>query len=278
MDITDSQVHLWMRNTPDRPWLIGSEQFAHGPEMTGEQMIAKMDAAGVDRAIVVPPSWAGDNNDVAAAAVAANPDRFALAGRIAMTKPLSNEEFATWYRAQNMCAIRLTFARLDAVNWLHDGTADWFWGAAEALDVPVFVFAPNQNDAMAKIAEEHPALRLALCHINLETRLRGDQIAGPITDAIALAEYPNISVKASSLPGYVDEAYPFPTLRPYIRDVVDAFGAERVFWGSDATRLSVPYSEIRRQFTDDLDFLDDRQRELILGGAVSKWVAWPELA
>jgi predicted TIM-barrel fold metal-dependent hydrolase len=74
----------------------------------------------------------------------------------------------------------------------------------------------------------------------------------------------------------VDEPYPFPTLRSYIREVVQAFGAERVFWGSDATRLPVPYREIRRQFTDDLDFLDDRERTLILGQAVSEWVRWPE--
>ena len=47
----DSQVHAYERNRPERPW-IG---FLHGPdEVTGDDMVAAMDAVGVDGALLVP--------------------------------------------------------------------------------------------------------------------------------------------------------------------------------------------------------------------------------
>ena len=53
----------------------------------------------------------------------------------------------------------------------------------------------------------------------------------------AFAELPNISVKATSLPSYTTEAYPFPTMQKCLRTLVETFGADRVFWGTDLSRL-----------------------------------------
>ncbi len=54
----DAQVHAYERNHPGRPW-VGT---LYGPaEVTGDQMVAAMDAVGVDGAILVSPArGAGD--------------------------------------------------------------------------------------------------------------------------------------------------------------------------------------------------------------------------
>ena len=50
MPIIDAQVHAYERNRPGRPW----HGVLTGPdEVTGEQTVAAMDAAGVDGAILV---------------------------------------------------------------------------------------------------------------------------------------------------------------------------------------------------------------------------------
>jgi L-fuconolactonase len=52
MSTIDSQVHAYERNHPGRP-RIGTLQ---GPaEVTGDQMVAAMDAVGVDGAVLVSP-------------------------------------------------------------------------------------------------------------------------------------------------------------------------------------------------------------------------------
>ena len=53
--IVDAQVHFWKANTPDRPWL--PNRVAQLPEpFLIEQLVPMMDEAGVDRAVIVPPS------------------------------------------------------------------------------------------------------------------------------------------------------------------------------------------------------------------------------
>src|SRR5262249_6429805 len=86
--IVDTQAHIWAAPTPQRPWMEGMEKRAHLPVPLDKHMLlAEMDAAGVDRAVLVPPSLDGDRNDLCLAAAAAHPDRFAVMGRLLLDKP-----------------------------------------------------------------------------------------------------------------------------------------------------------------------------------------------
>ncbi len=52
MEIVDAQVHAYERNYPGRPW-VGHLQ---GPaSATGDEMVAAMDAVGVDGALLARP-------------------------------------------------------------------------------------------------------------------------------------------------------------------------------------------------------------------------------
>jgi len=48
----DAQVHTYERNHPGRPWV---STLAGPAEVTGDQMVAAMDAVGIDGAILVSP-------------------------------------------------------------------------------------------------------------------------------------------------------------------------------------------------------------------------------
>mgnify|MGYP003348371069 CR=1 FL=1 len=64
----DSQVHVWGANTPERPWPARAHAQREIP-LGHEELLREMDAAGVQRLIIVPPSWEGDRNDLALAAL-----------------------------------------------------------------------------------------------------------------------------------------------------------------------------------------------------------------
>ena len=73
MPIVDAQVHIWGADTPERPWPPGQAHRAHRPQpFSKDDLLAAMAAAGVDRAVIVPPSWEGDRNDLALAAAQAH--------------------------------------------------------------------------------------------------------------------------------------------------------------------------------------------------------------
>ena len=132
--IVDSQVHLWKAQTPDWPWVPG--RVAQLPEpFTIESLVPMMDEAGVDRAVIVPPSWPGDRNDYALEAVRRHPARFAVMGRIPLEKPQSAALLPKWKEQPGMLGIRLTLHRAQAAL-LESGTADWFWPAARRPACP----------------------------------------------------------------------------------------------------------------------------------------------
>ena len=63
MLIVDSQVHIWGADTPERPWPKRAEAQRPIP-LDKDDLLREMNEAGVDRVIIVPPSWEGDRNDL----------------------------------------------------------------------------------------------------------------------------------------------------------------------------------------------------------------------
>ena len=80
MLITDAQVHIWRANTPERPWRAG-EKSHREPPLDADELLREMGAAGVNRAVLVPPFLDGDRNDLVLDAVRLHPGRFAAMGR-----------------------------------------------------------------------------------------------------------------------------------------------------------------------------------------------------
>jgi L-fuconolactonase len=275
--IVDAQVHIWEPEREDRPWPPWGNKYVHrnGRPLTAEELLDDMAVAGVDRAILVPPSWEGDRNDVVLAAAERYPDRFGVMGRIKLDADDSREEMASWRATPGMLGIRVLFVHHGTAEWLTDGTADWFWPEAEKAGIPVAVLAPGQGKQIGAIAHAHPSLRIVVDHLNLHKMPeRPLSIESTVDDTIELAQFPNVAVKASALPFFTDSVFPFPDLKPIVASVVEAFGAERVFWGSDLSRLPCSYSELVRFFTAELDFLSTRERQLLLGDGISEWLGW----
>ena len=62
---------------------------------------------------------------------------------------------------------------------------------------------------------------------------------------------------------------------PLVRRVVDAFGPERCFWGSDLSHLPCPYREVVTLFTEEMKTLSARELEWIMGRGLAEWLDWP---
>ncbi len=276
MIIVDSQVHIWGADTPQRPWPPGRAHQAHRPQpFSKDDLLKEMDAAGVGRVVIVPPSWEGDRNDLAIEAARLHPDRFAVMGRLAVEKPESGALLAGWKRQPGMLGLRFTFHTALQKPWLSDGTADWLWPAAERAGLPIMIFVPGSLPQAGRIAERHPGVRLVIDHLALSMTQKDDAAFADLPDLLALARYPNVAVKASALPSYSTEPYPYRGLHKHIRRVFDAFGPRRVFWGTDLTRLPCPYRQAITLFTEELTWLSKADAEWVMGRAVCEWLGWP---
>jgi predicted TIM-barrel fold metal-dependent hydrolase len=273
--IVDSQVHLWKAESPDWQWVPGLKPQLAEP-MTIERLVPMMDDAGVDRVVVVPPSWPGDRNDYALEAAKRYPNRFHVMGRIPLQNPQSATLLPAWREQPGMLGIRLLFNG-PSISWLTDGTADWFWPVAEKAQIPVMFFAPGQVSEIGPIAESHPQLPLIIDHMGLTGAMaKENSIAAAIDQAVALAKYPNVSVKMSGSPGVSLQDYPFRDITVHLQRVFDAYGPQRCYWGTDMTNsfAKATYRQRVTHFTEELSFLSDTDKDWVMGRAILARLNW----
>jgi predicted TIM-barrel fold metal-dependent hydrolase len=281
--IVDSQVHIWREETPDRPWVPGARERlrlnGHREEaFSYQECIGLMDEAGVDRALILPPSWEGDRIDYALEACEAYPERFGIMARIPQNKPAEGAAMMRDF-AQNphIKGTRLTFHRPIDRNWMIDGTNDWYWPLAEELDIRTMVHAPIWKAELGQIADRHPGLRIIIDHMGIMARCVDDAIGYWVSETADLCARPNIYVKVSAIPGYSTQPFPNLNIAPYVREMVDKMGPERCFWGTDLTRLmghGLTYKDTIEQFTKYFPFSTE-ELEWIMGRGICECLDWP---
>jgi predicted TIM-barrel fold metal-dependent hydrolase len=271
MQIVDAQIHTWGAGLPSN---LSHRQVTH---FAPEEAIALMDAGGVDAAVIHPPGWDPNSTDMAFAAVRTYPGRFAIMGSLPLDRPDSRARIAAWRDQPGMLGLRYTFLHDPARQRLHDGAFDWLFAEAEKAGVPIATLATDSLACLGRIAERHPGLRLTIDHMGGRgglTTLKDAAAMTHIPQLLALAKLPNVAVKATGAPGYSAEAYPFPTMQTYLHQIYDAFGPQRMFWGTDITKMPCSWQQCVTMFTEELPWLSDQDKRLVMGDALCAWWGW----
>jgi len=267
MLIVDSQVHIWdNRKLPPH----------HRQVMTfgKDDLLAEMDAAGVDAAIICPPFMLPEVNELACEAAREHPDRLAVMGFFPIDKPESREVIKTWRERPGSVGLRWVLNQPHHKQWWADGTMDWVWAAAEKEGLPVALHAADALPEIGKVADRHPDLKLAVDHMGTPSASKDEASFVHLDQLLALAKRPNVSVKLSGSAMNSTADYPWRNIHGQIRRMFDAFGPERCFWGTDITRMHPTYRQCVTMFTEEMDWLKGRDLELVMGRAMLEWLGW----
>jgi predicted TIM-barrel fold metal-dependent hydrolase len=285
MDIVDSQVHLWEADRSDRPWPRDrpSSRPQREVPLGPIELLPLMDATGVDRAVVVPPMWATDDNASAIEWSQHHPNRLGIMGRFDLWAD-NRERIETFLEQPGMLGIRMSVPRERGSAWIDDpNEVAWFWAAAERLQIPIMLFTSKGVRGVDAIAERYPTLRIILDHLGLPLQPRPDASTDEGSDlslfwdfdsVLNLARYPNVSAKLSCLPFYTNEPYPYTNLTSHLQRTYDLFGPKRLMWGSDFTRLRNGTYQQCLDHVRNLEFLTDEDREWILGRSILEVLNW----
>ena len=267
MLIVDSQVHTWTGGTPPAVHRPGS--------FTNDELIRAMDAAGVDRVVLVPPKWDPGAIAHAEVGVQQHPDRFALMCGLPFDQPDGPALLAGWRQAGRL-GLRLTFTTPEQMAALRDGAAEWIWATAERHGIPIMLAIWGRLAEAVPIAARHPGLRLVIDHLGIPVtqRTRDDDAFSDMPAVLELARHDNVAIKASGLAAHSTEAYPFRNIHRHLRQAYDAFGPHRTFWGSDLTRMPCSYRQCLTLFTEELPWLSGDELELVMGRSLCEWIGW----
>jgi L-fuconolactonase len=272
--VVDAQIHVWKASTPERPWPPDAIEPQRIEPLEVPEVEFEMKLAGVDAALLLGPTWEGARNDYVLQVAAAQPHKFGALCRFPTSDPAAVEQLTGWRDTTGMRGIRLSLNRGDVAGMVASATSSGFFDAAQTQRIPLSIYAPGRHRLYADLAESFPGLSITVDHCAVEG------VRVPLADAIAplleLARYPGIAVKASALPCFVDDGFPSRSIVDAVYRLVDAFGPQRVFFGSDLSRLPIPYPQLVKTFTDHLPRLGEDERALVLGGALAQWLNWPE--
>ncbi len=236
MPTIDVQVHAYERNHPGRPW-VGT---LHGPaEVTGEQMVAAMDAVGVDGAVLVSPfSMYGYDASYALEVYAQHPGKFGLVKPVDPNDPAVADTIADWAATDGTVGIRVMMRENVSTDPTDPGL-DRVLSAAARHSIPINLLAWGRLEQVGQMAARHPNTRLVIDHLGLQQPFEPPAPAEAWTDLpklTALARHDNIVVKISGACTLSHEKFPYNDIWGPLFRIFDAFDFDRCLWGTDWTR------------------------------------------
>ena len=275
MPTIDSQVHAYERDHPGRPW---AGTLAGPPEVTGDDMVAAMDAAGVDGALLVSPySMYRFDASYALEVHAAHPERFGLVKPVDPTDPAVEEVIAEWAGRDGTVAVRIMMAHGVSIDPGHPGVGR-ILAAASRHSLPVNLLCWGILEAAGELARSHPDTVLVIDHLGLRQPFEPPAPPEPFADLpqlLALAECTNVMVKISGACTLSHEPFPYPDIWDPLGRIFDAFGIDRCMWGTDWTRAVnlLTYAQGVEPFRHT-DRLTEDERAALMGGTLQRVYGW----
>lgn len=265
--------------------LVGSDEIqlmpAHNEETvySAEMLLANMDWAGVERAVLLQGPFYGECNAYAQDAARRYPDRLQA---VAYLDPWRDGLRARWaavgsFAAVKMeCSVKTGLCGLYSRARLDDPGLRWLWDVLEesgkvlVLDLGHIGGEAYQTAAVREIAVGHEGLRVVIAHLGQPApQIAADaELMRLWREQIDLGRLANVYFDTAALPAYVgEEAYPYPTTQRWLEEAIDRIGPEKVLWGTDQPgllrRANLP--QLVQAAEVQLDFLAEDDQARVMG-------------
>ena len=274
--IVDTHVHIWEIDPPRYPVGPTAPGWKSEPDepATADELIEDMDANGVDHSVIVQTSWSTWDNGYMADSVVRFPDRLIGHGMIDPQDPNNAGLVRYWMQKRGLVGFRFHPMYYPEEQILLTEQNGPMWEELAALGAVVqFHMYPKDAVQVAEIARRFPQMKLLIDHMGYPDLKEGEQAFAQIVE---LARFENIHVKISDVKGRSEQNFPFVDIHPFIRQLVDAFGAERSLWGTGyaghhRTKHNwLSLADELRLVREGFSFLSADQCEWVLGGTAAR--------
>jgi L-fuconolactonase len=245
MDVVDLQIH------EPGPFMAPDEVVVDDRRQILKEIVRQtMDSVGVTAAVLNPSI----DVEFAAELAAESPQQFAIVRTLAAGRPADvvvspeqadvGERILRAFAEPGVVGIRMIVSSHfapESVERFKSG------GLARALStctehsIPVFLFATGSLEVVDAIAQRYEGLNLVLDHFGLPQPPSYRRDCPPwsqLPDVLALARYPNLSLKVCGAPALSETSFPYSDVwRNVVSRVLEAYGSSRLAWASDISRF-----------------------------------------
>ena len=259
--------------------------FSEATAFPAEALLAQMDWAGVERAVLLQGPFYGEANAYVASAVANWPDRFMGAFAPDPLAPDIRPVYKQCVEDYGLHILKFELTELTGLTGLYpDLRLDapehgWIFEAAEkdglvvTLDLGKVGSRAYQTESVAALAERHPNLTFVIAHLAQPPIGVGEDDNAELyekwREQILLGRRQNVFFDLSALPAYAADfdEYPYVAARGYIKRATELIGAEKIMWGTDVPGLltSGSYRQLLNYVRLHCDFLSEEEMADVLG-------------
>lgn len=291
MKIIDTHVHIFERMTGRYNGLAmqpagygkvlrGGEcvkilpAFLERTDSTAELLLAFMDEAGVDRAVLMSNPFYGFHNDYLAQCVRAYPDRLRGVALVdAAGGQAAADELEGLFQEGSLMGMKFetkSSFQMQPELTLADERVLPIFECCQAYAQPVFIHAFTDQDAkdIVCLAERFADITFVLCHLGADASFRGGQKTKNFEAFLDLAKRrENVFFDISTVPEYVPEPYPFDRAQALIAEACRTVGAGRLLWGTDYPGMlkMATYTQLKEYILNCPKFTQ-QERENMMGG------------
>ncbi|MFE9172621.1 amidohydrolase family protein [Streptomyces kebangsaanensis] len=272
----DAHHHVWDLTVRDQDWITGPELEPLRRNFTADGLRPQTRAAGVGRTVLVQTVTVPEETPEFLALADGHDLIAGVVGWVDLTRPDVAGELARLRElpgGRRLKGIRHQVQAEPDPRWLlrpdvHRGLA----AVADAGLVYDLVVTPRRLRACAEAAAGHPGLTFVLDHLGKPPIASGAR--EPWATAVrALAALPHTVCKLSGMVTEADPAgWTTADLRPYADVVLDAFGPDRLMYGSDwpVCTLAASYADVLATARDLTSVLTPSERTAVFEGTATR--------
>ena len=234
----DAHAHVWSDDLdayPLGPWATRADM--QPATFTDAEFLKLMHANGVVRAVLIQhaPLHGYDNSYILDCA-RKRPGVFSVVAMIDERRPDLKQRLQD-LRDQGARGIRIGPTKhadrtlnVDPPNWLNASGMQLLWQHAAELGVAVCpLIGPDWLPSLDPMLTQHPDTTVVIDHFAHIDMAKPETVAG----LKRLARHKQVNVKVSGFYKFGDKKAPYNDLAPMVRQMIDAFGPDRLMWASD---------------------------------------------
>ncbi|QDU38707.1 4-sulfomuconolactone hydrolase [Maioricimonas rarisocia] len=270
----DAHSHIWTQDTDAYP-LAGDQtkKDLDPPSFTDKELLAVAHPHGVTRVVLIQHKpYHGLDNSYIVDAIAANPGVFSAVACIEAAADRPQDEMDR-LKKKGVRGFRIRPGEGGSDRWSESDGMNAMWRHAAETGLAICpLINPEDLEQVDGMCRRYPETNVVVDHF-ARVGIDGEIREKDLKALTALAKHPKAHLKVSAYYALGEKQPPHTELIPMIRRCYEAYGPQRLMWGSDCPyQLTGPntYGDSIALIRERIDFFSDEDRERILRGTAEK--------
>ncbi len=232
--IVDSHQHFWAPARGDYDWMGSSDALRPlRRDFHPRHFEAFRARHAIDRTVLVQAAATVAETEYMLGLADATEWIGKVVGWIDFEDPAHLKHLQRFGRHRKFAGVRPMIQDIPDTDWMLRPDIQWAFEAIIDLDLTFDALGyPIHLDNFLRLIGRYPKLRVVVDHC-MKPRVRDGAFDGWAQGIARIAGETQAFCKLSGLATEASPQWSVETLKPYARHVIEAFGPERVMWGSD---------------------------------------------